>query len=152
MGAVWSCVEAAPHYRLYVNALGGGPARAGSYFPQDEFYDAYMRDTLIEVGKRARPNANVISELPTVAAFYAQQTNRPDLSCLELSDTKDLDQLTEGDFLIDARGRTYFSNQAMLSRLRQAARPAFTVRTGAITAADIYLLDANSLAALRDRK
>ncbi len=152
MGAVWSCVEAAPHYRLYVNALGGGPARAGSYFPQDEFYDAYMRDTLIEVGKRARPNANVISELPTVAAFYAQQTNRPDLACLELSDTKDLDQLTEGDFLIDARGRTYFSNQAMLSRLRKAARPAFSVRTGAIPAADVYLLDANSLAALRDRK
>ncbi|HWS55001.1 MAG TPA: amino acid adenylation domain-containing protein, partial [Pyrinomonadaceae bacterium] len=37
--------SAAPHFRLYTNALGGGPAAAGSYFPHDEFYDASTRQT-----------------------------------------------------------------------------------------------------------
>ena len=35
--------------------------------------------------------------------------------------------ISPGDFVIDARGRTYFSNQAMLTRLRIASQPAFTV-------------------------
>jgi len=152
IGALWSSAKAAPHYRLYVNALGGGPARAGSYFPQDEFYDAYMRDAMTEIGKRARPNAHVASELPTVSAFYAQQANRSDLSCLEMSAPGALEELTEGDFLIDARGRTYFSNQALLSRLRQATRPAFSISVGNIPAADVYLLDRNSLAGFQNHK
>jgi len=148
MGSLWAAVHAAPHYRLYANTIAGGRIM----FPQDEFYDAYMQQTMAEIAKRAAPGARVASEIQNVAEYYANRSNRPDLVCLELSDPADLKQLQPGDLVIDARGRTYFSNQAMLSRLRQAARPAFTVRTGAITAADIYLLDANSLAALRDRK
>jgi predicted membrane-bound dolichyl-phosphate-mannose-protein mannosyltransferase len=148
----WSAVSAAPHYRLYVNALGGGPTRAGSYFPQDEFYDAYMRDAMNEIAKSARLGARVASELPTVAAYYAQRANRADLECLELSDPDDREKLAAGDFVIDARGRTYFSNQAMLTRLRQAAKPAFSVSVGATPAAYIYTLDENSLAALRGER
>jgi hypothetical protein len=152
VSSFWSAVSAAPHYRLYVNALGGGPARAGSYFPQDEFYDAYMRDAMNEIAKRARPRARVASELPTVTAYYAQRANRADLEFLELSDPDDIQKLAPGDFFIDARGRTYFSNQAMLTRLRQAAKPAFSVSVGATPAADIYVLDENSLAALRGER
>jgi hypothetical protein len=61
----------------------------------------------------------------------------------------DATKLSPGDFLIDARGRTYFSNQAMLIRLRQASKPALNVSVGTIPAADIYILDENSLAGLR---
>ena len=49
--SLYASASAAPHYRLYTNALGGGSARAGTYFPHDEFYDASMRD--IAVGDRA---------------------------------------------------------------------------------------------------
>ena len=148
ISSFWSAVKAAPHYRLYMNTMGGS-ARAGLYFPQDEFYDAYMRDVMSEIAKRARPAARVSSELPAVAAYYAQQANRPDLVCVELSDPAELDRLTPGDFAVDARGRTYFSNQAMLLRLRQAGRPAFTIALGTTPAADVYLLNQESLAALR---
>src|SRR5882762_3881034 len=67
----WSAVNAAPHYRLYVNTLGGGPAKAGAYFPQDEFYDVYMQDAMTEIARRAQPNTRVASEIPTVANYYA---------------------------------------------------------------------------------
>jgi len=152
VSAFWSAVNAAPHYRLYVNALGGGPAKAGAYFPQDEFYDAYMQDAMIEIGRRALPGARVAGELPQVGTYYAGRVNRPDLVCVELSDPAELEKLAPGDFAIDARGRTYFNNQAMLTRLRQAGQPAFTIAVGATPAADVYLLDEKSLAALRGTK
>jgi predicted membrane-bound dolichyl-phosphate-mannose-protein mannosyltransferase len=152
ISAFWSTVRAAPHYRLYVSALGGGPAKAGAYFPQDEFYDAYMRDAMIEVAKRAGPGARVASELPNLGAYYAQRANRPDLVCVELSDPAELEKLTRGDFVIDARGRTYLSNQAMLTRLRQASQLAFTTAVGATPAADVFILDQKSLAALRGER
>lgn len=149
ISAFWPAANAAPHYRLYVNALGGGPAKAGAYFPQDEFYDAYMRDAMIEIARRARPGARVAGELPNVGTYYAQRANRPDLVCVEMSDPAELEKLTPGDFLIDARGRTYFKNQAMLERLRQASQPAFTISVGTMPAAYVHVLDQKSLATLR---
>jgi hypothetical protein len=134
-----------------MNSLAGS-ARAGFFFPQDEFYDVYMRDVMSEIAKRARPAARVAGELPTVAAYYAQRSNRPDLVCVELTNPAELEKLAPGDFVIDARGRTYFSNQAMLLRLRQASRPAFTVAVGTTPAADVYILTQESLAALRGER
>ncbi len=152
ISAFWSAVTAAPHYRFYMSVLGGGPAQAGAYFPQDEFYDAYMQDAMIEIARRAQPNARVASEISTVSAYYAQRANRPDLICTDLSDTVERDKLAAGDFLIDARGRTYLNNQAMLARLRQASQPAFTITVGSTPAAYVYVLDQNSLAALRGKE
>ena len=149
ISAFWSAVSAAPHYRLYMNALGGGPAQAGAYFPQDEFYDAYMQDVMAEIARRAQPNARVASELPTVAAYYAQRANRPDLISVDLSDAAERAKLTPGDFVIDARGRAYLSNQAMLARLRQSSQPVLAISVGTTPAAYVYLLDQKSLAALR---
>jgi len=151
VSAVWSSASAMPHYRLYMNLLGGS-ARAGQYFPQDEFYEAYMQDALSEIAKRAVPGSRVASEVPTVAAFYAQRANRADLVCVELSDPAELRKLAPGDFVIDGRGRTYFSNQAILLRLRQASRPAFSVAVGTTPAADVYVLDQKSLGALRGER
>src|SRR5712692_1638137 len=148
VSAMWSSATAMPHYRLYMYLLGGS-AHAGQYFPQDEFYDAYMQDAMSDIAKHASLGARVASELPTVAAYYAQRVSRPDLVCVELSDPAELEKLAPGDFVIDGRGRTYVSNQAMLLRLRQASRPAFSIAVGTTPAADVYLLDQKSLSALR---
>lgn len=147
----WSAATAGPHYRFYVNALGGGAARAGTMFPQDEFYDAYMQEVMAEIARRAQPGARVASETPSVASYYAGRAGRTDLVCFEMSDRAESEKLKPGDFLIDARGRTYFSNQAMLMRLRNAARPAFNVAVGAVPAADVYVLDQSSLDAFSGR-
>ena len=148
ISTMWSAASATPHFRLYMNSLRGG-ALAGAYFPQDEFYDAYMFDAMKEIAARARPGARVATEIPLLADYYAKRAGRTDLSCTEFFPAAQLEKFSVGDFLIDARGRTYYSNQAMLQRLRQTTKPAFTVSVGDVPAADVYILDAASLKALR---
>ncbi len=145
IGSLWASATAAPYFRLYTNALGGGMARAGSYFPHDEFYDASMREVMTGIASRARPGARVATETPGLAAYYAQRANRSDLVFVSLSDNYAVKQLSEGDFLVDARGRRYFSNDALISSLRQAAVPAFRASLESIPSADVYLLNASSL-------
>ncbi|MDQ6652624.1 MAG: glycosyltransferase family 39 protein [Acidobacteriota bacterium] len=143
-----AAVNSAPHFRLYTNALGGGVAKEGYYFPHDEFYDASMRDVIFEIAKRAKPGAKVASETPALASYYAQRANRPDLVCVFLSDPNALKQLGEGDFIIDARGRRYFSNELVTLALKQSSAPAFHVFLGSIPSASVYLLDKNSQQAI----
>ncbi len=148
--ALKATVDIAPHFRFYTNALGGGVAKEGYYFPHDEFYDASMRDVMFEVAKRAKPGAKVASESPTLASYYAQRANRPDLVCVLLSDPNALQQLSEGDFLIDARGRRYFSNELIRSVLQQSSSPAFHVSIGPVPSASVYQLDKHSQEAISE--
>ena len=148
-GSLIALVNAGPHYRLYTNALGGGTAKPGYYFPHDEFYDSSMRDAILEIAKRAQPGARVASESQTLATYYAQRAGRPDLICAFLSDPDELLQLREGDFVIDARGRRYFSNEQILAALAHSAAPAFRVSLGNVPSASIYQLDRKSLDAIQ---
>jgi predicted membrane-bound dolichyl-phosphate-mannose-protein mannosyltransferase len=145
ISSAWAAVSAAPYYRLYTNALGGGRARAGDYFPQDEFYDGYMREVMFEVGRRARQGARVASETPGLAAYYAREANRADLVCVSLSDPAALKELGAGDFIIVARGRRYHSNEALLASLSGSTTPAFRVSLGGVPAVEAYMLDENSV-------
>lgn len=139
-------VQAAPHFRLFTNSIGGGTARAGFYFPHDEFYDASMRDAIVEIARRARPGARVVSESPSLASYYAERAQRPDLNCISMSDPDALQQLEPGDFIIVARGRRYFSNDSILSALRDHATPIAELPLGPVPSAKIFELDQNSLA------
>jgi len=140
IGSVVDSVQAGPHFRLFTNSIGGGTAWAGYYFPHDEFYDASMREVIAEVARRARPGARVVSESPSLAEYYSQRENRPDLICLSLSDPEALKQLGAGDFIIIARGRRYFSNDAIINVLNTRA-PIATFNLGIISAAKLYQLD-----------
>jgi hypothetical protein len=142
--------QVAPHYRLYVNIFGGGPARAGDYFPHDEFYDASMRDAMLEVARSARHGARVASETPGLADYYAGRAGRDDIECLSLSDPAALKKLEAEDFIIAARGRRYHSNEALLDALAQSHAPAFSVSLGQTNAADVYTLDDATLKLVSD--
>jgi uncharacterized protein (DUF736 family) len=148
VSSVINSSQAAPHFRLFTNALGGGTAWAGYYFPHDEFYDASMRDVIAEVARRARPGARIVSESPTLAAYYAQRQQRPDLICVSLSDPDALKQLTAGDFVIIARGRRYFSNDALINALHNQSTPILNFTLGPVPSAKLYQLDQHSLDAL----
>lgn len=148
LGGVTAAVDAGPHFRLYTNEFGGGLAKAGFYFPHDEFYDASMRDAMSEIAKRARPGAKVASETPTVAAYYAGRANRWDLVSVMVSDPAALKELNEGDFVIDARGRRYFSNELVLAKLRETSAPAFQFSLGAVPSASVHELDQKSRSAI----
>ena len=146
-GSVINSVQAAPHFRLFTNAIGGGTAWAGYYFPHDEFYDASMRDVMTDISRRARTGARVASESPSLAAYYAERDQRTDLVCISLSDPEGLKQLESGDFVIVARGRRYFSNDAIISSLRDHATPVAELKLGPVPSAKVYELDQSLLAA-----
>jgi hypothetical protein len=147
--SVVSSVYAAPHFRLFTNILGGGMERAGYYFPHDEFYDASMRETMAEIASRAQPGGRVASESPSLATYYAERSQRPDLVNISLSDPNVIAELRPGDFIIIARGRRYFSNDSLITSLRHST-PILDLNLGQVPSVKIYQLDANSLAALRE--
>lgn len=138
--SVISSVNAAPHFRLFTNSIGGGTSRAGYYFPHDEFYDASMRDVMAEIARRARPGARVASESPSLAAYYAERANRSDLVFISLSDPEAVKQLAVGDFIIIARGRRYFSNDAIITTLHNHSSPVAELKLGPAPSAKIYEL------------
>jgi len=148
IGSVVDSIQAGPHFRLFTNSIGGGTAWAGYYFPHDEFYDASMRDVIAEIARRARPGARVASESPSLASYYAERSNRPDLVCVSLSDPEALKQLNAGDFVIVARGRHYFSNDALITTLRDHATPIEEFKLGVVPSAKLYELTESTLQSL----
>jgi hypothetical protein len=148
--SAYASASAAPHYRLYTSALGGGWERAGDYFPHDEFYDASTREVMEEVARLAAPGARVASETPELTGYYARSAGREDLRELSLSDHAAVREMREGDVLVVARGRRYFSNDELTAGIRQTSKPKATVSLGRVPSAEIYVLDAESLKALTE--
>jgi hypothetical protein len=135
-------IQAAPHYRLYTNFVGGGEERAGSYFPHDEFYDSSTRDIADSVAKLAQQGARVASETPELLTYYLRLAGREDLRSVSLSDRAALRELRPGDLVVVARGRRYFSNDELTSRLEAASKPAADISLGRVPSARVYALDA----------
>lgn len=142
-------IYAAPHFRLFTNLLGGGASHAGTYFPHDEFYDASMRDVIGEIAHRAQPGAHVASESPLLASYYAQRVNRADLVCVSLSDPDGLKQLGTGDFVVAARGRRYFSNDALISSLSSIASPDFQIFLSSVPSVNVYVLNETTMGTIK---
>lgn len=138
---VYAAARSAPYYRLYTNALGSARVEAGGYFPHDEFYDAGMRDTVEMIARQARPGARIASETPELVTHYAQAAGRPDLASVSLSDPAALRDFEPGDVVIVARGRRYFSNDALTRALVEGAAPTATIRLGDVPATRIFMLD-----------
>jgi len=136
--SVINSLNAAPHFRLFTNSIGGGTNWAGYYFPHDEFYDASMREAMAEIASRARIGARVASESPSLATYYAERAKRSDLVCVSLSDPDAVKQLGIGDYVIVARGRRYFSNDVIISTLRDHATPITELKLGVVPSAKIY--------------
>jgi len=143
--SVVDSIYAGPHFRLFTNSLGGGMSHAGTYYPHDEFYDASMRDTIVEIAHRAQPGAHIASESTLLASYYAQRANRTDLVCVSLSDPDGLKQLGQNDFVIVARGRRYFSNDELITALSSNSKPDFQMFLGTVPSVDVYHLNDSSL-------
>ncbi|HLL15042.1 MAG TPA: glycosyltransferase family 39 protein [Pyrinomonadaceae bacterium] len=148
--SVYASAGALPHYRLYTNALGGGRERAGSYFPHDEFYDASMRDAAQRIAALASPGARVASESPELFTHYAARAGRFDLVSISLSDRAAIRELASGDIIIVARGRRYFSNDALIAKLGVTSQPVSELSLAGVPSTRIYQLDENALRAISE--
>jgi hypothetical protein len=150
VASVYASADASPHYRLYTNALGGGRERAGSYFPHDEFYDASMSDAARRIVALARPGARVASETPELFTHYAARAGRIDLVSISLSDRAALRELASGDLIVVARGRRYFSNDALVSKLGATVQPVAELSLAGVPSTRIYQLDENALRSISE--
>jgi hypothetical protein len=148
--SVYASASAMPHYRLYTNALGGGHQSAGNYFPHDEFYDASVSEAARRINALARPNARVASEAPELLTHYAARAGRTDLVSISLSDRKALQNLEAGDIIVVARGRRYFSNDAIITKLREASQPVAVLSLAGVESVRLYVLDEASLRAVSE--
>jgi hypothetical protein len=95
------------------------------------------------ISENAGPGARVYSETPLLAKFHAQRYGRDDLVSVWLSDPSELQQMRPGDFVIDARGRRYLSNDEKLKRLENIAEPDATIYLGDTPAVNIYRIGMN---------
>ena len=146
---LYNSVTASPHFRLFTNSIGTHFAPAGSYFPHDEFYDASTREIVAEIAPRARPQAVVACETPTVFEYYAHKIGREDLVFISLSDREKVRTLSAGDIVVAAKGRNYLSNAAFVGYLANSATPAAETTIAGITSAEIYQLGTADAIALR---
>ncbi|MGI8495114.1 MAG: glycosyltransferase family 39 protein [Pyrinomonadaceae bacterium] len=138
-------LTAAPHFRLFTNTPGGGTSSAGFYFPHDEFYDAATRETIDAIiAQNPRQGAVIASETPGLFEHYIKKSARPDLISVSLSDDGKAVNLSAGDYVAAARGRRYFSNDAVLKYLKSSLAPVAEVNFGSINAVTIYRLDGAS--------
>lgn len=141
-------VSVAPHYRLFTNQLAG---RSDSrfLFPHDEFYDAGTEAAVLEIAGQGGQPARVAVETPGLFRFYAEKNLIENLSFVPLSDKAQTANLQAGDFIVDVRGRRYFSNEKYLDYLQNASAPVSVIKLGNTTAVKIYRLDAASAEAVR---
>jgi predicted membrane-bound dolichyl-phosphate-mannose-protein mannosyltransferase len=146
---LFDAVRAAPHYRLYVNALGGGSEMAGTYFPHDEFFDARLGESARWIAEKAGNGVRIYSETPKLTEFHVRRNGRDDLVSLWLSDPSEHAKMRAGDIVIDARGRRYLSNDEMLRRLEAFSDPAATVYLGETPAVNVYQMNEGSITALQ---
>jgi hypothetical protein len=133
----WAAARAAPHYALYTNALA--PRPAGYYFPHDELYDDGLREAIEYVAGHAPRGATVAHETPGVVRHYLSRFGREDLRPRVISDPR-FDAASEPGpvYAILQRGRTYFENQAEMSRVRAQFKPETRVVIDGVVAAEVY--------------
>jgi uridylate kinase len=98
----------------------------------------------------ARAGAVVATETPELFIYYTRQAGRDDLRAVSLSDREAVGRLTTGDVIVVARGRRYFSNDAVTRRLSSDFPAAAVVRLAETESDRVYVLDEAMLAGLAD--
>jgi len=58
-----AAVTHSPHYRLYINALGGGDKNINWFFPHCDYYDAGFREAVAAIAAKAEPGAELSTEI-----------------------------------------------------------------------------------------
>src|SRR4051812_4892313 len=69
----FAAVTHAPHYRLYISALGGGDDRVQWYFPHCDYFDAGFREAVEYVAAHAETGAELSTEIDWPAQLYAER-------------------------------------------------------------------------------
>ncbi|GEJ58119.1 glycosyltransferase family 39 protein [Anaeromyxobacter diazotrophicus] len=135
-----AAVTHAPHYRMYVNALGGGDARVTWFFPHCDLFDVGFREAVAAIARRAEPNAEVCSETEWPARLYADRDGRPDLATSTITESHGC-RTGQPCYVVVEPGRRYWHNSQALDRLAERT-PWHVERVRGAEVARVYRLEA----------
>ena len=129
----------APHYRLYINALGGGDARVNWFFPHCDYFDAGFREAIQYVAAHAERGAEVSTEIDLPAKLYAERAGRPDLvQTLVRRDTAC--KSNRPCYVVFQAGRLYRTNAEAVGHLAPR-QPWHVERIRGLEAVTVYRLE-----------
>ena len=116
-------VSSAPFYSLHQNALAARFFTPGMLFPDDEFYDAGVREAVTDLARVAQPGAVIASDATNVVQVYLDRLGRSDLRSVSLSQNQFASVDAPEIWVLAQDAHTYFENQATLKQLRAGGAP-----------------------------
>ena len=134
-----AAVEHAPHYRLFINAFGGGDARVTWFFPHCDLFDAGLREALATITAHAEPGAEVCSETEWPSRHYVDRAGRSDLVTSAMDEQRGC-KSAQPCYVIVEPGRRYWHNQRALDQLAQRT-PWHVERINGTDVAWVYRLE-----------
>jgi len=117
-GEAQASLRYAPHYRLYINWLGGGDRNVDWFFPHCDYFDAGFRESVAYVAAHAEPNAELSTEIDWLARYYAEQFGRSDLTYTLVRQGESCRQGRTCYVIVQA-GRLYFLNREAVNNLER---------------------------------
>jgi hypothetical protein len=130
-------LAAAPYYGLSQNAVGAWLGPPGARFPDDELYDAGVREAVDAIASAAAPGAVVCSDATTVVAEYLARRGRGDVRSCSISHDG-LPMKRVDTWVVAQPGHVYFENAGVIDGLRRASAPWLTVDVGGATAVEVF--------------
>ena len=126
-----------PYYGLAQNAIGARLVPRGSMFPDDEIYDAGLREAVAVIASTASRDAVVCSDAPGVVAEYLAHDRRTDMrSCSISHDGVPMDAVQT--WLVVQASHTYFENAAVIDAVRRRSQPWADVRIAGVSAVQVF--------------
>ena len=114
-----AAVTHAPHYRLYINAFGGGDRNVTWFFPHCDYFDAGFREAIDYIAANAEQGAEVSTEIDWPSQLYAELAGRTDL-VQSLNRRGQACRATQKScYVVVQTGRLYFLNQDGVAYLAQ---------------------------------
>lgn len=132
-----------PAPSLFVNGIGGGRNKIAYYYPQDEFYDAGLREAYEYLAHHAKKNSVVATDAVAVFDYYSQRVGRPDLIRTPLIKSEHRYIPQETVYVLVHEGNRYFENDSIFQYLKDTQVPIYVIRVGGFDAVRIYQLSAN---------
>jgi hypothetical protein len=130
-------VSTAPFYSLHQNNLAARFFAPGSLFPDDEFYDAGVREAVRDIARIAKPGAVIASDATKSVRVYLERAGRTDIQSLSLS-SRGMPTRTPETWVLAQDGHTYFENHAMLDQIRARSLPAREYHVGGGVAVQVF--------------
>jgi Dolichyl-phosphate-mannose-protein mannosyltransferase len=115
-----AAVAHAPHFRLYISALGGGASRVTWFFPHCDYFDAGFREAVQAIALKAEPGAEISTEIDWPGRYYADTFGRPDLT-VSLYRPGQACRSGRPCYVVVQAGRWYRYNVASLEQLARHA-------------------------------